>query len=88
MITARELWGALCHCADILVPRFVDDEMACNDLGGDEYELLELGAVEPGERFDCIITVRSFNLFGYGLFPKQIGEGRPFVNPHDEHHAG
>lgn len=87
MIAAREVWRAVCRCADILVPRFVDDQMACNDLGDDEYELMELEAVEPGERFDCIVTIRSFNLFGYGLFPKQIGAARPFVNPHDDGEA-
>lgn len=84
MSAASKAWRALCHWADIPVPRFVDDQMACNDLGGDEYEMLELEAVEPGERFDCIVTIRSFNLFGYGFFPKQIGEPRPFVNPHDD----
>lgn len=74
---------------DILVPRFLTEDVAvsvtyCGHC--DEPHLQPVCAmtdVEPGERFDGIMTMRCFNLFGRGLFARQVGEIRPWVSPHD-----
>lgn len=74
---------------DILVPRFITEDYAlmngyCDDC--DEPHLMPICAmehVEPGEEFDAIVTMSCFNLFGWALFPRMVGEVRPWVNPHD-----
>lgn len=74
---------------DILLPRFVTEDVACvEDYCGhcDELHLIPvcpLAHVDPGERFDAIVPISCFNLFGWALFSKQVGEPREFVNPHD-----
>lgn len=78
---------------DVLTPRIVTEDVALeeysdyfNCMGIDEqYGIVcSMRDIKPGERFDGIATMRVFNLFGMGLFPKQIGDVRPWVNPHDK----
>lgn len=84
---------SLRNLLDALIPRFMTEEVAVeeysdyfNCIGIDaQYEIVcSMRDIKPGERFDGIATMRVFNLFGMGLFPKQIGEVRPWVNPHDK----
>ena len=82
---AAKLLEAVLYVLDMAIPRFVDDEVALELVDEDEYyPVCRLKYVEPDERFDGICTIRVFNLFGFALFPKLIGDVRPFVNPHDE----
>lgn len=77
-------WAFICWAADILVPRFVREDVALEQVAPGEYvPVVAMRDVDPGERFDGIVTMESFNLFGRGIFPKVVGEVRPFVNPHD-----
>lgn len=75
---------------DIIIPRFLTEDVAVELLECahcDEQHVLPVCAmydVALGETFDGVATMRSFNLFGFGLFPRIIGEPRPWINPHDE----
>jgi hypothetical protein len=61
---------------DILLPRFITEEVALTD-AGDHLEIAcSMADVKPGERFAAVATVRTLNLFGMGLFPTMIGEPR------------
>lgn len=58
--------------ADIIVPRFITEEVALAHVGPgrdwDDYHLVcSLSAVRPGERFDGVATVDSFTWLGMGL---------------------
>lgn len=65
------------------VPRFLDEDVACERVGPDMYApVVALSDVAPCERYDGIVRMRCFNFFGFALFPLQIGEVRPFENPH------
>ncbi|MNO80850.1 hypothetical protein D3C76_720700 [compost metagenome] len=74
---------------DILVPRFITEDVAlinayCDDC--DHPHLMPvccLADVDPDEEFDAIGTMSCFNLFGWALFAKLVGDVRPWVNPHD-----
>lgn len=74
---------------DILIPRFITEDAAaelerCEHCDGPHYfPVCALADVKPGEVFDGIITIRGFNLFGWVLFSRLVGDPRPFVNPHD-----
>lgn len=74
---------------DILIPRFVTDDWAadvydCRECDDPHvHPVCMMRDVEPGEEFDGIVTCRSFNLFGIGLFPRWSTDWRPWVNPHD-----
>jgi len=69
----------LLRILDVLIPRFLDEDVVV-ELRDDGYHLLfPMSEVEPHEVFDGIVTMRTFNFFGIALFPKQIGEVRPFV---------
>lgn len=80
------IWGKLLIILDILVPRFINDEVAVQRVGRScMHEIVcSMKDISIGERFDGVATMQAFNLFGFGLFPKQIGEIRPWVNPHDK----
>lgn len=84
---------ALLRLLDILIPRFITEDVAvkinkasCH--GGDGWHdgeiVCSMRDVEPGEVFDGIVPVRSFNLFGYALCPKLAGPVRKWVNPLDK----
>lgn len=72
---------------DIIAPRFVEEEMAVNVLvsdDGDEVLVIDFypyKLVKPPLKFDGVLNVRYFNLFGFALFTKPISELRPFSYP-------
>lgn len=64
---------------DIILPRFITEDVALHD-NGDCYEIVCcMSDIQEGERFDGIVTMRTFNLFGLAIFPKQVGEVRPWA---------
>lgn len=70
---------------DVLMPRFVTREVAfvlCEEIEGgsqDEYmPLCDMEDLHEDDDVHMVGTIRSFNLFGFGLFPKLIGELHPF----------
>jgi len=68
----------LARIIDIVMPRFITEEVALIDTG-DRYEpVCSMVDVQDGERFDAVATFRSFNLFGIGLRPKMIGKVKPW----------
>ncbi|MBB3017642.1 hypothetical protein FHR70_000682 [Microvirga lupini] len=75
----------LLRLLDIIVPRFISEDTAVRRVGKSSmYEpVCSMKDIDPGERFDGIATYVMFNLFGQGLFPRQVGSIRPWVNPHD-----
>ena len=69
---------------DILLPRFITEEVALRDDGDHLVIACALADVKAGEEFPAIATVRAFNLFGLALFPKMIGEPRDWPSaPHN-----
>lgn len=77
---------------DFLIPRFIKEEVAFGLYGETEdpevdeyYPMCSLKDIEEGEDVAMVGTMRSFNLFGFALFPKLIGELRPYEpNPEME----
>lgn len=75
---------------DILIPRFITEDVAvevaycshCDE--AHPQPVCCMADVEPDDVFDGIMTMSCFNLFGLGLFPRQVSEIRPWVNPHDK----
>lgn len=63
---------------DLLVPRFMTEDVALIECVDGFAIVCCMGDVEPGECFDAVATLRVFNLFGFGLWPEQIGEVRPW----------
>lgn len=69
---------------DFAVPRFVEEDVAVNIEfinNGKEVLIIDiypLALVEPPVRFDGVIRVRYFNLFGFALFTKPISKLKPF----------
>lgn len=69
---------------DFAVPRFIEEDVAVNVEfmnNGKEVLIIDiypLALVEPPVRFDGVIRVRYFNLFGFALFTKPISKLKPF----------
>ena len=69
---------------DFAVPRFIEEDVAVNVefiYNGKEVLIIDiypLALVEPPVRFDGVIRVRYFNLFGFALFTKPISKLKPF----------
>lgn len=69
---------------DFAVPRFIEEDVAVNIEfinNGKEVLIIDiypLALVEPPVRFDGVIRVRYFNLFGFALFTKPISKLKPF----------
>ncbi|AYN55392.1 hypothetical protein [Dickeya phage Coodle] len=70
---------------DVLVPRFIEEVVAfgmCDDSEDPDvyeyYPMCALKDIAEGEEVAAVGTMRSFNLFGFALFPKLIGELRPY----------
>ena len=59
---------------DAFMPRFVTDKVAFELIGGCYHGIGPLRLLELGEHYDATGAVRSFNLFGWAIFPKLIGE--------------
>ncbi|WVP82771.1 hypothetical protein vBEcoMJN03_1910 [Escherichia phage vB_EcoM_JN03] len=71
---------------DILCPRFIKEEVAFVNHEGQQdlwIPLCALSDVTESDEVGMVGTMRSFNLFGFALFPKLIGELRPY-NPDEE----
>ncbi len=82
---------SLARFFDIMVPRFMTEDVAalafdCGHCDEPHYApICSMADVMPGETFDAIIAMRSFNLFGFGLFPRyDVDSVRPWRNPHDK----
>lgn len=59
---------------DLLIPRFLDEYVALVEING-KYEIVcPVSDLRPLEKLDAVVKMRCFNLFGWALFPKQIGE--------------
>lgn len=71
---------------DIIIPRFIKEEVAFGLLGGTEdpevdeyYPICALADVHDEDTEVVMIGVmKSFNLFGFALFPKLMGELYPY----------
>ena len=59
---------------DIAIPRFLDEDEALVEINGNYEIVCPVSGLRPLEKFDAVVTMRVFNLFGWALFPKQIGE--------------
>ncbi len=58
---------------DLLIPRFTNDRVAIVIMENGDYQSICLEhQLRDDDIYDKIITVRVFNLFGLGLFPKMI----------------
>lgn len=74
---------------DICIPRFISEEVAFALLeegeDGDSYIPICCMKDITDEDDDVVMvgTMRSFNLFGFALFPKLIGELHPY-DPYEE----
>ncbi|MDQ7104195.1 hypothetical protein REA38_11605 [Serratia sp. MF2] len=65
---------------DIILPRFIEEKVLF-----DYDEVIEaylpvcsVNDLKPGEYFPMIGTIKSFNFFGIGLFPKLVGKLEKF----------
>lgn len=64
---------------DIVIPRFIYEDVVLLDIDGELHTIKPLICVEDGEFFDGVITLQVFNLFGFALFGKTVGEVRKFT---------
>lgn len=61
------------RAADILVPRFLTEDVALRFVGGDRTDLGSydivccMNDVQPGEAFDAVATVDSFGWLNIGI---------------------
>jgi hypothetical protein len=71
---------------DILIPRFMTEDVALMETD-EGYEIVcAMSDIEHGEEWDGIATMKMFNMFGFAMFPRQIGEVRPWINPNSGRH--
>ncbi|WPJ72111.1 hypothetical protein DEEACLCL_00094 [Salmonella phage CRW-SP2] len=70
----------------ILIPRFIKEDVAfmLYEKGATPEEntyfpICALDDVDETDEVEMVGVMRSFNLFGFGLFPKLIGELRPYI---------
>lgn len=62
---------------DILIPRFLTEDVALRLNENNEYEVLcSIRDLGEWEQVDAVMSMTSFNLFGLALFPKAAGEVR------------
>ena len=63
--------GFIHYLFDMLIPRFVTEELALiYDEEDDTYDVYAaLWLCDEEDVFDAIVTCRCFNFFGFGLFP-------------------
>jgi len=67
-----------------IIPRFITDDAAVSLVGFSYEPICSMNDIKPGEEFDGIITMSFYSFFGFALFARQIGDVRPWVNPHDK----
>lgn len=54
---------------DFIVPRFITEEVAVDALG---YFICPIKYIREDEFYTSVALVRSFNFFGYAMFPKVL----------------
>lgn len=59
---------------DMAIPHFLDEYVALVEINGNYEIVCPVSDLRPLEKFDAVVKMRCFNLFGWALFPKQIGE--------------
>lgn len=70
--------GSLEYLLDLLVPRFITEDVALEQLDDGYHPVCCMDDVRPGERFDGIVAMRSFTWMGVAFAPRVIGEVRPW----------
>lgn len=68
----KTIFDCLRFAADILIPRFITEDVAMERVapgeGWDKFEIAcSMADVQPGERFDGIAEVDSFTWLGFGM---------------------
>lgn len=70
----------------IMIPRFIKEDVAfvlyeegTTPDDNTYFPICALDDVDESDDVQMVGTMRSFNLFGFGLFPKLIGELRPYI---------
>lgn len=76
------VWEILRSVFDILIPRFISEDVAMeyigNGRGWEDYRIAcRLSDVLPGEQFDGVATVDAFQILGVGI-TYRIGNFRPW----------
>ena len=83
MSRLRAAWRCLCIAADLLIPRFLTEDVALRFVGGDRtdlgsYEIVcAMSDIQPGEVFDAVATVDSFGWLNIG-FTARVRNVRPW----------
>ncbi|WP_273761552.1 hypothetical protein [Aeromonas hydrophila] len=67
------------YLMDLLVPRFITEDVALELLEDGYHPVCSMDDVRPGERFDGIVAMRSFTWLHVALFPRIVGEVRPWA---------
>ncbi|MED5608519.1 Lar family restriction alleviation protein [Pseudomonas sp. JH-2] len=63
---------------NLLLPRFLTEEVALHDNGDHLVIVCPMTEVKPGERFHAVATMRVFNLFGRTLLPRMVSGPWPW----------
>lgn len=66
------------HLMDLLVPRFITEDVALELTEDGYYPVCSMADVRHGERFDAIVAMRSFTWLNVAIFPRIVGEVRPW----------
>jgi len=64
---------------DLLIPRFITEDVALEEIDGVLEIVCSMAAISEGEVFDGVVSIRSFTWLGLCVFPKQVGEVREWV---------
>lgn len=63
---------------DICVPRMVTEDVALVHTNKGYEIVCSMKDVRPYESFHAVGRMRAFNLFGHGLWPRQVGQVKPW----------
>lgn len=84
-IRSITIFTFLLKMASIMIPRFIKEDVAfvlyeegATPDDNTYYPLCALDDVDITDEVHMVGLMRSFNFFGFGLFPKLIGELRPY----------
>ena len=64
---------------DLLIPRFITEDVALNEIDGILEIVCVMSDVSEGELFDGVVSVKSLVWFNKGFFPSQVGEVREWT---------
>ncbi|BBQ26452.1 hypothetical protein [Aeromonas sp. WP2-W18-CRE-05] len=67
------------HLLDLLVQRFITEDVALELLEDGCHPVCSMEDVRPGEEFDGIVAMRSFTWLNVASFPRIVGEVRPWA---------